>query len=83
VLVYLRKLVFPHQSHAACCGLYKVKHSCAPPDSSVINWTGLRFSISNWSIITIGPDGLLLVVPHAYVVPVSVLLVGLPKKLKL
>jgi hypothetical protein len=27
----------------------------------------------------IGPGGLLLVVPHAYAVPVSVLLVGLPK----
>jgi hypothetical protein len=30
---------------------------------SVINWTWLRLSISNWSIIMIGPCGLLLVVP--------------------
>jgi hypothetical protein len=30
----------------------------------------------------IGPGGLLLVVPHVYAVPVSVLLVGLPKKPK-
>jgi len=28
----------------------------------------------------IGPGGLLLVVPHGYAVPVSALLVGLPKK---
>jgi hypothetical protein len=28
----------------------------------------------------IGPGGLLLVVPHVFAVPVSVLLVGLPKK---
>jgi hypothetical protein len=28
----------------------------------------------------IGPDGLLLVIPHIFAVPVSVLLVGLPKK---
>jgi hypothetical protein len=27
-----------------------------------------------------GPSGLLLVVPHVYAVPISVLLVGLPKK---
>jgi hypothetical protein len=31
----------------------------------------------------IGPGDLLLVVPHVYAVPVSVLLVGLPKKEKL
>jgi hypothetical protein len=28
----------------------------------------------------VGPGGLLLVVPHVYAVPVSVLLVGLPNK---
>jgi hypothetical protein len=28
----------------------------------------------------IGPGGLVLVVPHVYAVPVSVLLMGLPKK---
>jgi hypothetical protein len=30
----------------------------------------------------IGPSGLLLVVPHMYAVPVTVLLVGLPKTKK-
>jgi len=34
-----------------------------PPKQSVINWTWQRLSISDWSIIMIGPDGLLLVVP--------------------
>jgi hypothetical protein len=35
---------------------------------------------SDWSIIMIRPGGLLLlVVPHLFAVPVSVLLVGLPK----
>jgi hypothetical protein len=38
--------------------------------------------ISDWSIIMIAPGGLLLVVPHVYAVPVTVLLVGLPKKKK-
>jgi hypothetical protein len=41
----------------------KRAHSCAPPKKSVINWTWLRLSISDWSIIMIGPGGLLLVVP--------------------
>jgi hypothetical protein len=31
----------------------------------------------------IGPSGLLLVVPHVYAVPVSVLLVGFPKRKQL
>jgi hypothetical protein len=44
---------------------------------SVINWSYLQFSISDWSIILIGPGGLLLVVPHKC--PDTVLLVGLPK----
>jgi hypothetical protein len=35
----------------------------APSQKSVINWTWLRFSISDRSIIMIGPSGLLLVVP--------------------
>ncbi len=36
-------------------------------------------SVSDWPIIMIGPGGLLLVVPHLFAVPVSVLLVGLQK----
>ncbi len=48
------------------CGfpwLVKGTFSCAPPKKSVINWTSLQLSISDWSTITIGPGGLLLVVP--------------------
>jgi hypothetical protein len=44
-------------------GWWKAQYSCAPPKKSVINWTWLRLSIFDWSIITIGPGGLLLVVP--------------------
>jgi hypothetical protein len=39
------------------------QHNCAPPNESVINWTWLQLSISDWSIIMIGLGGLLLVVP--------------------
>jgi hypothetical protein len=38
-----------------------------------------RLSISNWSILIIGPGGLLLLVPHVRAVLVSVLFVGLPQ----
>ncbi len=55
------------------------QHRCAPPKKSVINMIELLLSVSDWSIIMIGPDGLLLVVPHLFPAPVSVLLVGLPK----
>ncbi len=42
--------------------LVKVQHSCcAPPKKSVINWTWLRLSIFDWSIIMIGPGGLIVV----------------------
>jgi hypothetical protein len=40
----------------------------------------MQLNISDWSITMIGPGGLLLVVSPVYVVPVSVLLVGLPKQ---
>jgi hypothetical protein len=33
-------------------------------------------SVSDWAIIMIGPDGLLLVVPDLYALPVSVFWVG-------
>jgi hypothetical protein len=55
---------------------------CASQKESVINCTCLRLGISDWLITMIGGGGLLLVVPHVYAVPVSVLLVGLPKKKK-
>ncbi len=42
--------------------LVKAQHSCAPPKKSVINWRWLRFSISDWLIIMIGPGGLRFVV---------------------
>ncbi len=51
--------------HAGCRGWWKAQQSSAPPKKkkSVINWTWLRLSIFDWSIIMIGPGGLLLVVP--------------------
>jgi hypothetical protein len=39
----------------------------------------LLLSVFDWSIIMIGPGGLLLVVSHLFAVPVSVLLVGRKK----
>ncbi len=48
------------------CGfpwLVKGTFRYAPPKKSVINWTKLQLSISDWSTITIGPGGFLLVVP--------------------
>jgi hypothetical protein len=43
----------------------------------VINMIQLLLHISDWPIIMIRPGGLLLVVPHLFAVPVSVLSVGL------
>jgi len=43
----------------------------------------LLLSVSHWPVIIIGPGGLLLVVPHPlFVVPVSVLWVGVQKSKK-
>jgi hypothetical protein len=39
---------------------------CTCCSKSVINWTWLLLSISDWPIIMIGPCGLLLVVPPTY-----------------
>jgi hypothetical protein len=50
-----------------------------PQKKSVINGIWLLLSVSNRSIIMIGPSGLLLVVPHIYALPVSVLWLGLQK----
>jgi hypothetical protein len=50
--------------------------SCAvktPAEKSVINMILLLISVSDWPIIMIGPGGLLLVIPHLFAVPVSVL----------
>jgi hypothetical protein len=61
-----------------------VQQSCAPPKQSVINRTWLRLSISSdWSIIMIGPGGLLLVVPTYMPIQLQFLLVGLPKQIQL
>jgi hypothetical protein len=43
----------------------------------VINMIRVLVNVSNWPVIMIGPGGLLLVVPHLFAVPVSVLCVGL------
>jgi hypothetical protein len=50
-----------------------------PQKKSVINGIWQLLSVSNRSIIMIGPSGLLLVVPHIYALPVSVLWLGLQK----
>ncbi len=71
-----QEIGFSAQIRAACRG---VQHSCAPPKKSVINWTWLQLSIFDWLTIMIRPGGLLLVVTK-YAVPVTVLLVGLPKE---
>jgi len=52
---------------------------CAPAEKSVINMIELVLSVFDWPVIMIGPCGLLLVVPHLFAVPVSVLWVGLQK----
>jgi len=48
--------------------------SRAPPKKSVINWTWLRLSVSDWS------KWFAISSPDVYAVPVTVLLVGLPYK---
>jgi hypothetical protein len=47
--------------------------------NSVIRRIWLLVTVSDWSIIMIGPGGLLLVFRHLFAVPVSVLWVGLQK----
>jgi len=51
------------------------QHNCI--SCHVINRIQLLLHVSDWPIIMIGPGGLLLVVPHLFAVPVSVLWVGL------
>jgi hypothetical protein len=41
----------------------KVQHTVVHLQKRVINWTWLQLSICDWSIIMIGPGGMLLVVP--------------------
>jgi hypothetical protein len=79
VPVKLRKLVFLHQILAASNGLWKAQHSCAPSKKSVINWTWLRLSISDWSII-IGPGCLPFVVPTEMQFQLQFYWWGCPKK---
>jgi hypothetical protein len=77
VPVELRKLVFMHQIRRASPGweigfyapnswsfpwLGKSCNTVVHLQKRVINWTWLLFSVSDWSIIMIGQDGLLLVV---------------------
>jgi len=62
------------------CGRYKAQQPCAPAKKSVINMIYLLLSVSDWPIIMIGPGGFLLIVPHPFPVPVSVLLVVLQKE---
>jgi hypothetical protein len=65
----LRRGVWLVQGSAA---LHTCKKECNKYDL-------LLLSVSGWPIIMIGPGGLLLVVPHLFPVPVSVLLVVLQK----
>jgi hypothetical protein len=53
---------------------------CAPGEKSLINMISLLLSVSYWPRVLIGAGGLLLVIPHLFAVPVSILWVGLPKK---
>jgi hypothetical protein len=55
-------------------------HRCAPAEKSVINMISLVLSVSNLPIIMIRPGGLLLVVPHLFALPVSVLWFGVAKE---
>jgi len=62
VPVYLRKLLYLQQIRAACTWL--VKGATLVKDAtqlSTSNWTWLRLSISDWSIIMVCPSDLLLV----------------------
>jgi hypothetical protein len=45
-------------------------------EKSVINMIWLPIPLFDWPIIMIRPGGLLLVVPHLFAVPLSVLSVG-------
>ncbi len=47
---------------------------------SVKNWSWLRLSISDWSIIMIGPGGLLIVVPTYMLVQLQIYLWGCQKR---
>ncbi len=58
----------------------KRRNSCAPPKKSVINWTWLRLSISDWLIIMIGRDGLLSAVPTYMQLQLQFYWWGCPKK---
>jgi hypothetical protein len=65
-------------AHVAVAGK-RLSSAMHLPKKSVINMIYLLLSVSDWPIIMIGPGGLLLVVPHLFVVPVSVFFVRLQK----
>jgi hypothetical protein len=69
-----------------CGAWWKLQQCCIHAEKSVINMIWHLFSISDWSIIMIGPGGLLLVVPSPTysAIPISVLggWGGVAKKIK-
>ncbi len=68
-----------HHNCKVCTCWSLLQQRCAPVQKSAINMTGLLLSVSDWSIIMIGPGSSLLVVLHLFAVPFSVLWVGLQK----
>jgi hypothetical protein len=60
----------------ACKRHSKVEHL---PEKSVVNMIWLLLPVFDWTIIVIGPGGLLLVVSHLFAVPVWVISVGWEK----
>ncbi len=73
--VWLRKIVLAqHNSRVRFQWLVKARsNSCATAEKSGINVISLLLSVSDWLIIMIGPSGLLLLVPHLFALPVSIL----------
>ncbi len=57
-----------------------VQQPCAPAEKSVNTMSSLLLTVSDWLIVMIGPGGLLLVAPHLFAVPDSVLWVRLQEK---
>jgi hypothetical protein len=79
VLVWLKKTVLAQHNCTVCGRVWRLVKGTATTKNSVIYMIWLLVTVSDWPIIMIGPGGLLLVVPHLFAVPVSVLWVGLQK----
>jgi len=62
-----------------CSGWWNAQKHCALAEKSAGNMIWLLLSVSDWPIVLIAPGGLLLVVPHLFAVPVSVLWWGCKK----